>query len=258
MSCAGIGTPGRVLGKQGPMDLGAFARVVSVNLVGTFNVVRLAAEAMAQTDPVAGERGVVDTLPDQAEPHGVLGHQLVAEHRKRHRIRPPHQARQQPAAAAVGNQADLRERLDEACRARRDDDVAQKREIGSRACCDAVDRRDHRHRHRADAQRERLVEALDRVPDVDLRRAASACRRDRRVGEVLAGTKAPTGSGDDDTAHGAVVGGGIERDAQLAVHRRSEAVQGLRPVQRQSDDAAGMIDSNERLCQAMSPSTLGR
>ncbi|HWG94308.1 MAG TPA: SDR family NAD(P)-dependent oxidoreductase, partial [Mycobacteriales bacterium] len=56
VNCAGIGTPGRVLGKKGPLPLEAFARVVTVNLVGTFNVLRLAAAAMAETDPVDGER----------------------------------------------------------------------------------------------------------------------------------------------------------------------------------------------------------
>jgi NAD(P)-dependent dehydrogenase (short-subunit alcohol dehydrogenase family) len=54
VNCAGVGTPGRVLGKAGPLPLDAFARVVTVNLIGTFNVLRLAAAAMAATDPVDG------------------------------------------------------------------------------------------------------------------------------------------------------------------------------------------------------------
>ena len=47
VNCAGIGTAGRVLGRSGPLPLEQFARVVTVNLIGTFNVIRLAAAAMA-------------------------------------------------------------------------------------------------------------------------------------------------------------------------------------------------------------------
>ena len=47
VNCAGIGTAGRVLSRKGPHDLDAFSREISVNLIGTFNVLRLAAEAIA-------------------------------------------------------------------------------------------------------------------------------------------------------------------------------------------------------------------
>ena len=73
VSCAGIGTPGRVLGKNGPLALDAFARVVSVNLVGTFNVLRLAAAAMAATEPVDGERGVIVNTASAAAFDGQIG-----------------------------------------------------------------------------------------------------------------------------------------------------------------------------------------
>ncbi|AXI77288.1 SDR family NAD(P)-dependent oxidoreductase [Peterkaempfera bronchialis] len=59
ISCAGIAVPGRTLGRRGPLPLEDFERVVRVNLLGTFNVVRLAAEAMAANQPVDGDRGVV-------------------------------------------------------------------------------------------------------------------------------------------------------------------------------------------------------
>src|SRR4051794_26200571 len=51
VSCAGIGTAGRILGKSGPHDLELFRRIVDINLVGTFNVLRLGAEVMAAADP---------------------------------------------------------------------------------------------------------------------------------------------------------------------------------------------------------------
>ena len=73
VSCAGIGTPGRILGKGGPLALEQFARVVTVNLVGTFNVMRLAAAAMSATDPVDGERGVIVNTASAAAFDGQIG-----------------------------------------------------------------------------------------------------------------------------------------------------------------------------------------
>lgn len=72
--CAGIGTVGRVLGRSGPHELAAFARVVHINLVGTFNAIRLAAEAMARNEPNAeGERGVVVNTASIAAFEGQVG-----------------------------------------------------------------------------------------------------------------------------------------------------------------------------------------
>jgi NAD(P)-dependent dehydrogenase (short-subunit alcohol dehydrogenase family) len=73
VSCAGIGTPGRVLGRKGPLPLDRFTSVVQVNLIGTFNVVRLAAEAMVEADPVDGERGVIVNTASAAAFDGQIG-----------------------------------------------------------------------------------------------------------------------------------------------------------------------------------------
>jgi NAD(P)-dependent dehydrogenase (short-subunit alcohol dehydrogenase family) len=73
VNCAGIGTPGRVLGKQGVLPLDTFERVVRVNLVGTFNVIRLAAEAMVANEPVDGERGVFVNTASVAAFDGQIG-----------------------------------------------------------------------------------------------------------------------------------------------------------------------------------------
>jgi NAD(P)-dependent dehydrogenase (short-subunit alcohol dehydrogenase family) len=60
VNCAGIGISQRTVGKDGPHDLDLFERVVRVNLIGTFNVMRLAAAAMVSNEPLAdGERGVI-------------------------------------------------------------------------------------------------------------------------------------------------------------------------------------------------------
>jgi NAD(P)-dependent dehydrogenase (short-subunit alcohol dehydrogenase family) len=74
INCAGIGAGQRVLNRDGsPHDLDAFQKVINVNLVGTFNVLRLAAAAMAQNEPVAGERGVVVNTASVAAFEGQIG-----------------------------------------------------------------------------------------------------------------------------------------------------------------------------------------
>jgi len=75
VNCAGIGTAGRVLSRKGPHDLDAFTRTISVNLVGTFNVLRLAAEAIAATEPVddQGQRGVIVNTASIAAFDGQIG-----------------------------------------------------------------------------------------------------------------------------------------------------------------------------------------
>jgi NAD(P)-dependent dehydrogenase (short-subunit alcohol dehydrogenase family) len=73
VTCAGIGTPGRVVGRSGPMPLEQFERVVRVNLVGTFNAIRLATVAMAGNDPVGGDRGVIVTTASVAAFDGQVG-----------------------------------------------------------------------------------------------------------------------------------------------------------------------------------------
>jgi NAD(P)-dependent dehydrogenase (short-subunit alcohol dehydrogenase family) len=74
VNCAGIGTPGRVISSKGVvMPLDQFAKVVTVNLIGTFNVIRLAAERIAQADPVNGERGVIVNTASVAAFEGQIG-----------------------------------------------------------------------------------------------------------------------------------------------------------------------------------------
>jgi NAD(P)-dependent dehydrogenase (short-subunit alcohol dehydrogenase family) len=75
VSCAGIGTPGRVVDKSGkPLDLAVFRRVVEVNLIGTFNVLRLAAARMLANEPLAsGERGAIVNTASIAAFEGQIG-----------------------------------------------------------------------------------------------------------------------------------------------------------------------------------------
>ncbi len=77
--CAGIGLAERILGKTGPHDLEAFSRVIRVNLIGTFNVLRLAAAAIAPGQPApGGERGVIVATASVAAFEGQVGQAAYA------------------------------------------------------------------------------------------------------------------------------------------------------------------------------------
>jgi len=74
VNCAGIGTAERTIGKEGPHNLGHFTRVVTINLIGSFNMIRLAADAMAKAGPnAAGERGVIINTASVAAYDGQIG-----------------------------------------------------------------------------------------------------------------------------------------------------------------------------------------
>jgi NAD(P)-dependent dehydrogenase (short-subunit alcohol dehydrogenase family) len=74
VNCAGIGTAERTLGKEGPHNLAHFTRVVTINLIGTFNMIRLTADAMAKAGPnAAGERGVIINTASVAAYDGQIG-----------------------------------------------------------------------------------------------------------------------------------------------------------------------------------------
>ncbi|HCT76599.1 MAG TPA: 3-hydroxyacyl-CoA dehydrogenase [Micromonosporaceae bacterium] len=75
VNCAGVGDGGRVIDRDGnPHDLARFQRVIAINLIGTFNVLRLAAAAMARLDPNGdGERGVVINTASIAGIEGQVG-----------------------------------------------------------------------------------------------------------------------------------------------------------------------------------------
>jgi NAD(P)-dependent dehydrogenase (short-subunit alcohol dehydrogenase family) len=78
VNCAGIGWASRTIGRDGSYDfahnLEAFARVISINLIGSFNCVRLAATAMSQTEPLAdGERGAIVNTASLAAFDGQIG-----------------------------------------------------------------------------------------------------------------------------------------------------------------------------------------
>lgn len=79
VNCAGIGTAGRIVGKEGPMPLQHFQKVINVNLIGSFNMMRLAAaDMMAATAEEDGERGVIISTASVAAYEGQIGQAAYA------------------------------------------------------------------------------------------------------------------------------------------------------------------------------------
>jgi NAD(P)-dependent dehydrogenase (short-subunit alcohol dehydrogenase family) len=79
VNCAGIGTAGRIVGREGPMALDAFSRVINVNLVGSFNMMRLCAHAMSLAEPDQnGQRGVIISTASVAAYEGQIGQAAYA------------------------------------------------------------------------------------------------------------------------------------------------------------------------------------
>lgn len=79
VNCAGVAPAEKVLGKEGPHRLESFAKIININLVGSFNMIRLATEVMAKGEPNAqGERGVIVSTASVAAFDGQLGQAAYA------------------------------------------------------------------------------------------------------------------------------------------------------------------------------------
>ena len=78
VNCAGVGTPGRLIGKRGLLPLDTFRTVIEINLVGTFNVLRLAAATMIDNEPLDGDRGLVIMTASVAAFDGQIGQAAYA------------------------------------------------------------------------------------------------------------------------------------------------------------------------------------
>ncbi|MGV0909881.1 SDR family NAD(P)-dependent oxidoreductase [Martelella sp. FOR1707] len=78
VSCAGIGTAGRAVGRDGPMPMADFERTLRINLMGTFNVVRLSVHRMSLAEPVGESRGVIVNTASIAAFEGQIGQAAYA------------------------------------------------------------------------------------------------------------------------------------------------------------------------------------
>jgi NAD(P)-dependent dehydrogenase (short-subunit alcohol dehydrogenase family) len=73
VNCAGIGTASRTIGKNGPFPYELFKRTININLIGTFNVIRLFADRLATAEPIGEERGVIINTASVAAFDGQIG-----------------------------------------------------------------------------------------------------------------------------------------------------------------------------------------
>jgi NAD(P)-dependent dehydrogenase (short-subunit alcohol dehydrogenase family) len=79
VNCAGVGTASRIVGRDGPMSLEAFSKVVNINLIGTFNLMRLAASEISKLEALEdGERGVIVSTASVAAFDGQIGQAAYA------------------------------------------------------------------------------------------------------------------------------------------------------------------------------------
>ena len=78
VNCAGVATPGRVIGKRGVLPLETFHTVIDINLIGTFNVLRLGAATMIDNEPLDGDRGIVIMTASVAAFDGQIGQAAYA------------------------------------------------------------------------------------------------------------------------------------------------------------------------------------
>jgi NAD(P)-dependent dehydrogenase (short-subunit alcohol dehydrogenase family) len=79
INCAGVGPAKRIVGRDGPMPLADFERVIAINLIGTFNMMRLAAADMGTLEPLAdGERGIIVSTASVAAFEGQIGQAAYA------------------------------------------------------------------------------------------------------------------------------------------------------------------------------------
>jgi NAD(P)-dependent dehydrogenase (short-subunit alcohol dehydrogenase family) len=79
INCAGIGPPARIVGRDGPLPLAQFKRVIDINLIGSFNLMRLAAAEMMALEPLEeGERGVIISTASVAAYEGQIGQAAYA------------------------------------------------------------------------------------------------------------------------------------------------------------------------------------
>ena len=143
------------------------------------------------------QRGIVDHVPDQAPLLGLLSRDLRRQHGERPRPLLADQARQEPGAAAVGQQADAREGLQERRRLGGDGDVGRHGEAHADARRHAVHRRHDRLGQRAHGADHRIEELVERRARIGVVLAVG-------IGEVGAGAEAATAAGQQDRAHRAV------------------------------------------------------
>jgi hypothetical protein len=183
---------------------------------------------------------VVEDAPDKTPAFGFFCAERLAGERQAERTRLSGQPRKNPRAAGIGNEPDIRERLDEFCTLRRKHDVGGKGDIGAGSRRHAIHRADHRLRQPDEPPDERIVTIFERLPQID----AICARCDRAIRKILPGAKATPGTRDQKSANFGIPLDTRQRFRNLTVHFDIEAVQTARPVERQPRGALRDIEQN--------------
>src|SRR5262245_54360208 len=171
---------------------------------------------------------VFDASPNQSPALGVLAGELVAEKSEPHRAGCADEARQEIGAARVRPEPDFAEGFHEARRARSEDDVARKRDVGASAGSDAVDCAHNGPRQLAERPNQRVVMRADRIAEVH----GLCIWCNDAVRQVLTGAKTASGPSEEHRANVAPPLNFAERIAQAFMHLGVEAVESIGPVER--------------------------
>src|SRR5450631_399986 len=183
--------------------------------------------------------GIIDALPYHPPGRRLLGRQLVAKQCQTERPRVAHQPGQDPRTAGIRHQAELRKRLHETRRTRRNDQIASQRNIGPGPRRDAVDRGDDRDGKGRERQYQRLVVPVDGLTEIDPLIAG----RDRPIAQILPG--AETTSRACEHQHSRTrCGQALQGLSHFGVHDHIETVEFVRAVQCQPRDARVDAEQN--------------
>ena len=211
-----------------------------------------ASEFFAQPFGLAHQGRVVEHLPDQAPLLGLPGCDRLGEQRQRSGARGADKTRQEPGAARIRHQADARECLHEARRARRQHDVAGERHVGAGAGRDPVHGGNDREGKCAQFSHQRIVEILQGM--AERRRLAGA----EAIGEVLAGAEAAARAGEQQRPAGGIAFRVLERRRERHVHGFGERVEPLRPIEGDDPIALAQIDEDGFVVHERSSRCLGK
>ena len=202
---------------------------------------RRGGETRAQRVRLRHQLAVVERFPNQSPCFRLVGAKRLGGEGKRACAGGTNESRQQPRAAAIGNEPDLGEGLDEARRARRQNDVAGERDVGAGAGGDAVDRGNDRKRQGAQLAHERIVIAVERTSEDD-----GFAVLVQPLVQILPGAERAAGAGEQERAAVAVVLRLGERALEVRMHGLGECVELPRAVER--DDAIAFVPLDQNRC----------
>ena len=187
----------------------------------------LLGEALGRGPCRGDEFAIRANLPDQAPCGRLFGGNGLGEERDRLRSGRADEARDEPGAAAIGDEADIGEDLQEARRLRGNDDVAGERNIGPGPGRHTIDGSDHRAAEAAQAAHQRVVVALETVAEIGSRVVGA-----NTIREVLASAETPACTREDNRSASVVRFRRVKRRAESLMHRDVEGVEARGPVQR--------------------------